>query len=167
VRCGALAAEDCATDHWCPEFDGRRENAGWRAACPLCLADRALSWKVASGRVAWWTFCTCPEDALRAKLAMRLPDCMPRRARRQPNLLLMESLAADKSVTVNALRVAILQELGWTAGQIRAELKMPRQTWSDAVRKLGQRPRSAPAENSDTRRNGNVRKLGQRPRSNT
>ena len=82
-----------------------------------------------------------------------------------PSIAVLEALALDKTITPNALRVGILHELGWTAAYIRAELKMPKQTWSDAVRKLGQRPRSARSENSDVPRTARVRKLGQRPRS--
>lgn len=147
MRCGALDPESCATGHWCPVFGGHREGAGWRADCPLCHSSRALSWKVNPGRVKWWSFCEShDEDVLRPILATRLPDCVSTRVRpRAADLARIEALAADKAITPSALRVAILQELGWNAERIRGELKMPRQTWSDAVRILGQRPRSAPA----------------------
>ncbi len=143
MRCGALDAESCATGHCCPAFGGHRE-PGWRADCPLCQAERALFWKVQNGRVRFRSFCADhDEDMVLPALAERLPECVSVRSRRgRPDAAELEALALDKTITPNALRMAILRELGWGTRRIAGELKLPRRTYYDAVRILAQRPRS-------------------------
>jgi hypothetical protein len=154
VRCG-LAAADCLAEHWSRTLDGfYRERSGWRATCPLCHTPRALSIQDDRGRVVWNCHHApaCDRDTIRAKLAELLPACLSAGNMRGTHIQAVEALLTDKTLPPNALRVAALLELGWTAERIRDELKMPRSTWADAVRILGQRPRSASA--------ASVRKLG-------
>jgi hypothetical protein len=141
VRCG-LTPADCIADHWCPVLDGRKERAGWRLQCPVCHTPRALSITVQGNRVLWNCHHqpACDRQTIRAELARLPPGCIGSGRKMHPaTASAIEALAADKTLTPTALRVATLLELGWTAARIRAELKIPRQTWSDAVRILGHR----------------------------
>jgi hypothetical protein len=82
----------------------------------------------------------CDREAIHAELTRLLPYCIgtQRPARgEQLSTGVIEALALDKTLTLNSLRVMLLLEAGWTAERIRAELKMPRQSWSDIVRALG------------------------------
>jgi hypothetical protein len=140
MRCG-LAPVDCIIAHWCPVLDGRKEPAGWRATCPVCQVPRALS--IQAGQRTVKFNChhapACERVAIRAELVRLLPACLATGRKQECNTPLIEALALDRTLTPTALRVALLLELGWTAARIRAELKIPRQTWSDVVRILGHR----------------------------
>lgn len=152
---GGLEPPDCIADHWCPPLDARKEHAGWRAPCPVCAAIRALSIQVKGGRIVWNSHCDppCDRDAIGKALTAAVPcyTATARRARKPPvNLEQIQALLLDKSVPPNALRIGCLQALGMSMKEIVRELGIPRSTYSNAVRILGQKPRSR-----------SVRKLGQ------
>lgn len=159
MRCG-LAPIDCIVAHWCPVLDGRAERAGWRARYPVCHVTRALSITAGRGTVKWNCHHrpACDRQAIRAELARLLPGCVAKRRPANPDLpAIVETLALDKALPPTALRVVLLQQLGWNAARIRAELKIPRQTWADCVRILGHRA----SEFSD------MRAAAERPNSRT
>jgi hypothetical protein len=73
MRCGCLSAENCAEDIWCPVLGGRKENACWRAPCPVCHSHRALEYD-AGRAVRWNKHCDCDRDIVRKALAALLGD---------------------------------------------------------------------------------------------
>ena len=152
---GGLEPSDCIADHWCPPLAGRKEHAGWRAPCPACEANRALSIQVRGGRIVWKSHCDppCDRDTIGKAISAAVPCCTTAtRHPRKPavNLEQIQALLLDKSVPPNALRIGCLQALGMNMKEIVRELGIPRSTYYDAVRILGQKPRSR-----------SVRKLGQ------
>ena len=147
MTCG-WEAEDCVLSHWCEKVpDIRREPAGWRAPCPGCGKPRCLSVQVKGRYPVWNLHCQprCDRNEVRRKLAEMLPGCVsarysPKHAVNRDELV---AIALDKSLPPNALRVAILQELGLSTPEIKTKLRLPKQSWSDVVRILGQNRRSA------------------------
>lgn len=145
MACG-LYAEDCIIEHWMPLLGGHREPSTWRAPCPLCDAEREpLSIWIRARRIEWRNHCRCERAKVHARLAELLPGCVtvrysPKRAVDRDELI---AIALDKSLPPNALRVAVLQALGMPTPEIRAKLGLPKQSWSDVVRILGQNHRSA------------------------
>jgi hypothetical protein len=140
-------AKDCITDHWADPLNGWSEPAGIRAPCPVRQHrnDRGpLSIQVKGGRPVWFCHCGCPDELTGRAIADRVPcyTWSPRRPKRGPDLELARELLLDKSVPPNALRVGTLLALGMEMKEITRALEIPRSTYYDAVRILGQRPRS-------------------------
>jgi hypothetical protein len=139
-------AEDCLSDHWLRPLKGRPVPSGGRAPCPVCGTDRSISIQVRSGRVVWNRHaCECGENVIGQAIAAAVA-CYRHPARRtrkpRPDLERVEALLLDKSVPPNALRIGGLLALGKNMTEILRELKIPRSTYYDAVRILGQKPRS-------------------------
>lgn len=66
--------------HWCAKLDGaRREQAGWRADCPVCKSARRLSVQAPGRYPKWNTFCGCDRAEVRTRLAELLPGCVSAR----------------------------------------------------------------------------------------
>jgi len=147
-----LDPADCATDHWCPPLGGRAERAGWRAPCPACGLLRALSIQVKGRQLVWNTHCGCARSTVTQILRSAVPCAATARRARKPaaDLAEVEALLSDRSLPASAIQVGGLRALGITTEDILRRLSMPRSTYYDAVRILGQKPRSA-----------SVRKLGQ------
>lgn len=146
MGCG-LPADLCIPEHWSALPGARTERAGFRADCPGCGQPRCLSVHAKGRYPSWNLFCQprCDRDTVRAKLAELLPGCVsvrysPRHAVDPERLV---SVILDKSIPPNALRVALLQELGWKAAEIRSKLDLPKSTYYDTVRILGLHRRSA------------------------
>jgi hypothetical protein len=122
------------------------ERAGLRADCPGCGKHRGLSAQV-KGRYVTWNLptCACARDTVRVKLAAALPGCLSVRyaPRTAVNRDVLMALMLDKSLPPNALRVAVLLELGMKTPDIRSKLGLSRQRWSEVVRIIGQNRRSA------------------------
>ena len=137
-------AGDCITDHWLDRLDGRREPAGAHARCPLCGTGRALSITPLNGRVVWHNHCDCAREAVSQALTDLVACYTGRRQRRQhaPDHARIQALLLDKSIPPNALRVGCLLAYGMTMQAIVTELKIPKSTYYDAVRILGQHRRS-------------------------
>jgi hypothetical protein len=121
MRCG-LAAADCITDHWCPALGGRKEPAGWRAACPACGAERALSVQVKGRYPAWNLFCQCDRADVRAKLAALLPSCVS--VRYSPKRAGRDQLAALALADIppQSLRLGLLELAGMPTAEALARL---------------------------------------------
>ena len=64
------------------------------------------------------------------------PQNCRRRHRGEPNVEQVLALLLDTSLAPNALRIGCLMALGWSAGEIVAELEMPRSTYYGALRQL-------------------------------
>lgn len=144
MACG-FDPQSCIVEHWMPVLSGRREPAGWRAPCPVCGTARALSIQPKGRYPAWNLHCGCDRDDVHAKLAALLPGCISSRRRAKksaPDPGELVQIVLDTSLTPAALRVALLQHLGMSSTEIRIRLAMPKQTWSDVVRILGQNRRS-------------------------
>lgn len=140
-------AKDCITDHWTAALHGHPEPAGLRAPCPVRLhrSNRdPLSVQVKGGRPVWNCHCGCPDEVIGRAIAKAVPcyTWSPRRPKRGPDLELARGLLLDKSLPPNALRIGTLLALGMDMREITRALEMPRSTYYDAVRILGQRPRS-------------------------
>ena len=140
-------AKDCITDHWLPPLHGRPEPSAGRAPCPVRQhqSDRGpLSIQAKGGRPVWNCHCGCPDELIGKAIAAVVPcySWSPPRPKRGPDLELARELLLDKSLPPNALRIGGLLALGMSMKEITAALKMPRSTYYDAVRILGQRPRS-------------------------
>jgi hypothetical protein len=140
-------AKVCITDHWLPSLNGRTEPSGGRAPCPVRehQSDRPpLSIQVKNGRPVWNCHCGCSDDTIGKRIAEAVAcyTWSPARAKRGPDLELVRELLLDKSVPPNALRIGGLLAMGMSMSEITTELKIPRSTYYDAVRILGQRPRS-------------------------
>lgn len=148
-------AEDCAIEHWCHPLRGFREGKGWRAPCPLGHGDnRVLSFWIERQSIRWCCHhADCDRRSAHRALVKLVGGCVPGyrdRTRPAADIEAATALLYDKSLPPNALRLVVLRALGQTEKEIRDGLKLPRQTFSDAVRVLGQTRRSADAENSDT-----------------
>jgi hypothetical protein len=140
-------AKSCIADHWLGRLKGRAEPSGGRAPCPARehQSDRPpLSIQVKNGRPIWNCHCGCSQESVGRAIAAVVPcyDWSPPRAKRGPDLEMVRELLLDKSVPPNALRIGGLLALGMEMKEITAELKIPRSTYYDAVRILGQRRRS-------------------------
>lgn len=147
-------AADCAIEHWCPPLHAHREGKGWRSPCPLGHGDdRILSFWTEGRSVRWACHhAGCDRRAAHRALVKLVGSCVPGfrdRSRPAPDVETATALLYDKSIPPNALRLAALRALGQSEKEIREGLRLPRQTFSDAVRILGQTRRSASAENSD------------------
>ena len=92
----------------------------------------------------WFCHCGCPEELVGRAIAKAVPCCTwsPPRRKRGPDLELARELLLDKSLPPNALRIGALLALGMDMKEITRALEIPRSTYYDAVRILGQRPRS-------------------------
>lgn len=141
-------AKDCIIGHWVGHIPGCvPAPAGIRAPCLIRehRSDRLpLSIEAKNGRVVWFCHCGCPDDAIGRAIAARVAcyTLSAKRPKRGPDLDLARDLLLDKSVPGNALRIGVLLALGMDMKEITRELKVPRSTYYDAVRILGQRPRS-------------------------
>ena len=140
-------AKDCITDHWAKPLNGWAEPAGVRAWCPVRdhHSDRAqLSVQAKHGRAVWFSHCGCPDERIGRVIAAKVPcyTWSPPRRKRGPDVELARELLLDKSLPPNALRIGALLALGMDMKEITRALEMPRSTYYDAVRILGQRPRS-------------------------
>ena len=145
MRCGALSAEDCITDHICPPLAGRATRPGqWSARCPGCGGARRLSITVKNGRIVWCCHRdpACSTEEIRNALALLLPACVTRtRAPRAgiPRQIDRDALVelASRDLPAAALRVGMLRLAGFSAVKARAELGMAKSTYYDALRQLG------------------------------
>jgi hypothetical protein len=142
-----LPAEGCISDHWLLPLHGQSAANGGRAACPVSehQSDRPpLSIEVKSGRAVWFCHCGCSEETIGKAIAAIVPcyTWSAKRPKRGPDLELARELLLDKTITPNALRIGGLLALGMSMKEITSELKIPRSTYYDAVRILGQRRRS-------------------------
>lgn len=138
-----LTAADCITDHWLPALKGRPEPSGGRAPCPVCGTARALSVQPLRGRAVWNSHCECDRTEVGQAIADRvICYTVPRRRKPVPDLAELEALVLDDSVTINALRLGALLALGMPVAEAAEKLKLPRATWYNAVRILGQSRRS-------------------------
>jgi hypothetical protein len=142
-----LEPKDCRSDHYLPVLGGWMEKAGGRAPCPECHSERAISAQIRNRQVVTNSFCDCPPDVVDKAIAVRVPCHARRRGARDPaaGLGQLAALLLDKSLPPNALRIACLLTLGMPGPQIREKLALSKQSWSDAVRILGQNRRSASA----------------------
>ena len=140
-------AADCLRYCWLPPLGGRPEPSGGRAPCPVRehQSDRPpLRIQVKGVGVVWFCHCGCSEESIGRAIAKLVPcySWSPPRAKRGPDLELARELLLDKSVPPNALRIGGLLALGMSMKEITSELRIPRSTYYDAVRILGQRRRS-------------------------
>jgi hypothetical protein len=149
MRCG-LPAEDCAVIHWAPALSGHREQAGWRASCPVCGAERALEWDVPGKSVRWKTWCAeHDKEALRPVLLGLLPGCLPRRSADRvaidPGDLIALALG---DIPPMSMRLAMLELAGMGTPEALAKLGVRRNHRSRVIAgrtgapKRVQRPRS-------------------------
>jgi hypothetical protein len=129
MRCGCLSAEDCAITVWCAVLAGRRENAGWRAACPVCHSPRALEWDAPAGAVRWHVFCPCEQATVRNALAGLLGDHLGGRSRRPPpaDAAELEELALS-GLPGTALKAALLMRAGRSFTEAMDKLGVDRTT---------------------------------------
>ncbi len=139
-------AQDCITDHWLPPLKGRMEPSGGRAPCRRCNAKRPpISIQVKNGRLVWDSHCECNPEDIGQDIAAAVP-CYTHRTRRPrkppADLEEIRALVLDRDVTVNALRLGVLEALGMSSAEAAEILKLPRKTLSDARRKLATNRRS-------------------------
>jgi hypothetical protein len=125
---------------------GRAETNSGRAPCPIGEHQdpRLISIQVKNGRPVWNHHCGCNEEAIGRAIADAVAcyTWSARRPKRSADLVLLRELLMDKSLPPNALRIGGLLAMGVGMGEITRELKIPRSTYYDAVRILGQKRRS-------------------------
>lgn len=153
MRCGfKWEAKPCIADHWLrvPSFKLEKSGDGphWRGCCPGCGGELEVSDK--GKTVAWnchgrnpcdhavlrpilWSLVLC-QVTPKSGTAKRTVDTWERDAE-------MVSLILDPDIQPAALRVGLLQMLGMSTAEARAKLGLPRSTYYDALRILGQRRR--------------------------
>lgn len=137
--------QDCLSRDWLPQLKGRPTASGGRAPCPVCHRDRVVKIDLVNGRPVWEAHCPCGDDIVGPAIAA-VVACYThrkRRTRKPPaDLEEVQALALDRGVTVNALRLGVLEALGMSTAEAAEILKLPRKTFSDARRILAQSRRS-------------------------
>jgi hypothetical protein len=135
----------CLENHWLPPLKGRSTPSGGRAPCLVCGTGRAIKIDLIGGRPVWEAHCECGDEIVGPAIAEVVACYAHRRKRvRKPAADLEEirALVLDRAVTVNALRLGVLEALGVSTAEAAEILKLPRKTLSDARRILAVNRRS-------------------------
>jgi hypothetical protein len=157
---------DCLFYHFLPPLKGRPKAGGGRAPCPVCRADRAIKFDLIGARPVWEAHCECDDEIVGLAIAAAVACYTHRKKRaRKPaaDLEEVQALALDRDVTVNALRLGVLEALGMSTAEAAEILKLPRRTLGDARRILAESRRSRGRRILATLPESKVAKTRQKP----